>query len=75
MIGEASIDGVFIPYLLIFAVGAFALTQALKWVLRRLRLYRFVWHAGLFDTALFVVVLSLLVAASAPFGISGSMQS
>jgi hypothetical protein len=26
-------------------------------ILQRLQFYRFVWHAGLFDTALYVVIL------------------
>jgi len=66
MIGEANLDGVFIPRLLILGTVAFVLTLGLRWLLRRLRLYRFIWHAGLFDTAMFVVVLA---------GISGSTQS
>jgi protein AaeX len=57
MIGEAVVHGVFIPYLLILTVTAFLVLLPIRWVLRRLQLYRFVWHAGLFDTALFVVIL------------------
>ncbi len=75
MIGEASIDGVFFPPLLMLAIGAFVLTLGLRWLLRRLSLYRFIWHAGLFDTAMFMAVLWLLAAVTAPIGFSGSATS
>jgi len=55
MIGEVNLYGVFLPALLIVATLAFALTLLLKWGLCRLNFYRLVWHAGLFDTGLFVV--------------------
>jgi len=57
MIGEIEIHGVFIPTLLVLGMGAFLLTLSLRVILRRLHFYRFVWHAGLFDTALYVVIL------------------
>ncbi|HEY6642634.1 DUF1656 domain-containing protein [Povalibacter sp.] len=75
MIGESSIAGVFFPPLLMLAIGAFLVTLGLRWLLRRLHLYRFVWHAGLFDTALFVVVLWLMSAATTQVGFSGSAIS
>ena len=70
MIGEISIGGVFVPQLLIIAVTAFFATLVLRVVFRHLRLYRFVWHAGLFDTALFVVIwwlTALLYSADATY--------
>jgi uncharacterized membrane protein YvlD (DUF360 family) len=57
MIGESDIAGVFIPSLLIVALVAFCVTTVVRWAFRQLQLYRFVWHAGLFDVALFVVML------------------
>lgn len=65
MIGEFAIDGVFIPYFLLAAAIACVCTLISRALLRRYRLYRFVWHAGLFDTALFVVMLWLIAAATA----------
>jgi uncharacterized membrane protein YvlD (DUF360 family) len=59
MIGEWEIGGVFVPQLLIVAIVAFVVTLVTRRVFRRLRLYRFVWHAGLFDTALFIIFLWL----------------
>jgi len=66
MIGEVSLDGVFVPPLLLLASGAFALTLALRRVLRRLHAYRYIWHAGLFDVAMFAVALFVLAAATVP---------
>jgi len=57
MIGEIEIHGVFIPTLLVLGIVAFFVRLVLGVILRRLRFYRFVWHAGLFDTALYVVIL------------------
>jgi protein AaeX len=64
MIGEAQIDGVFIPYLLVLTLIAFLALLLVRWVLRRIHFYRFVWHAGLFDTALFVVILWIVARAT-----------
>jgi protein AaeX len=64
MIGEAEIDGVFIPYLLILTLTAFLALLPVRWVLRRVHFYRFVWHAALFDTALFVVILWAVTRAT-----------
>ena len=44
---------------------------ALRAILRRLHFYQFVWHAGLFDTALYVVILWLAALVSMPFHSSG----
>jgi hypothetical protein len=71
MIGEIQIDGVLIPALLVLAVEAFLVLFVLRAILRRLRFYRFVWHAGLFDTALYMVILWLTALVSMPFNSSG----
>ena len=71
MIGEAEIDGVFIPTLFVLGVGAFFITIVLRVILRRLHFYRFVWHAGLFDTALYVVILWVAALVTLPANSSG----
>jgi hypothetical protein len=68
MIGETEFGGVFIPNLLILAVVAFLALLATRWALRRIGFYRFVWHAGLFDTALFVVILWMVARATMRIG-------
>jgi protein AaeX len=66
MIGETEFHGVFIPNLLILAAAAFLVNLALRAILQRLHFYRFVWHAGLFDTALYVVVLWVAALLTTP---------
>jgi uncharacterized membrane protein YvlD (DUF360 family) len=70
MIGETQFHGVFIPSLLLLATAAFLVNLALRAILQRLHFYRFVWHAGLFDTALYVVVLwvAALLTTNDSFG-------
>jgi hypothetical protein len=71
MIGEIQLDGVLIPALLVLSVGAFLVLIVLRAILRRLHFYRVVWHAGLFDTALYVVILWLTTLVSMTFHSSG----
>jgi hypothetical protein len=71
MIGEFDVDGVFVPSLLVAAVIAFFLTSVVRWCLRRWHVYRFVWHAGLFDVALFVVLLWVTSIVTAMWNIPG----
>ena len=66
MIGEIEIHGVFIPTLLVLGIGAFIVTLVLRVILQRLNFYRFVWHAGLFDTALYVVILWAVALVTLP---------
>jgi protein AaeX len=71
MIGELNIGGVFVPYLLLLAVLAFVLSVCVRRVLREWHFYRFVWHAGLFDVSLFVVLLwlvGMITAVLVPYG-------
>jgi protein AaeX len=69
MIGETGFEGVFIPNLLILAVAAFLVNLSLRVILQRVHFYRFVWHAGLFDTALYLVVLWVLAFLTRPKGL------
>ena len=71
MIGELDIGGVFVPSLLVAAMIAFCLSTVVRLGLRRLQLYRFVWHAGLFDVALFVVLLWVTAVVTATWNIPG----
>ncbi len=58
---EINFFGVFFPTLLALAVVAFGLKELCCRLLLRLGAYRFVWHRPLFDTALFVLLLSGIV--------------
>jgi hypothetical protein len=71
VIGEMEFHGVFIPTLLVLGIGAFFITTVLRVILRRIHFYRFVWHAGLFDTALYVVILWIAALATLSANSSG----
>ena len=57
MFGDFNLFGVFVPRILILALVAYVLNLVLRRVLARLGVYRLIWHPGLFDLALFVLVL------------------
>ena len=56
MIGEVEIGGVFIPVVLVSGVAGFIVSLMLRRVLRTVRAYTYIWHAGLFDVAMFVAL-------------------
>ncbi|WP_213774038.1 DUF1656 domain-containing protein [Bradyrhizobium sp. dw_78] len=64
MIREINIGGVLFAPMLGYALVAALIWYALRYLLMRWRLYRFVWHPPLFNTALYVILLSVLVVAT-----------
>jgi hypothetical protein len=54
MIGEFEFGGVFIPVALASGLAGFALSLLVRRILRATGAYRVIWHAGLFDVAMFV---------------------
>jgi hypothetical protein len=66
MIGELSLYGVFVPALLVWSVLAVLATMVLRAILRWIGFYRIVWHAALFDVAVFVILLGGVIALAAP---------
>ena len=64
MIKEIAIDGVYLPPLLGYLAGTGVGWYALRWLLTRLGVYRFIWHPPLFNTALYVILLSAFVATT-----------
>lgn len=63
MIHEIDLYGVLVPPMLLWVSVAIALTGVLCHLMGRFGLYRFVWHAPLFDLALLVIVTGCIVAA------------
>jgi hypothetical protein len=57
MIGEANLDGLYLPWLLLLAGLALLAQWAARRVLASLGVYRWVWHPALFDAALYVLLL------------------
>ncbi|SFJ61939.1 Protein of unknown function [Sphingomonas sp. NFR04] len=68
MTGEISIDGVFVPTLLVLGVIAMLLTMALSRLLNAFGLYRFVAYRALVDLCLFILLLGLLAWATPSIG-------
>ncbi|HEU4698775.1 MAG TPA: DUF1656 domain-containing protein [Gemmatimonadales bacterium] len=61
MTGDISLFGVFVPALLVAALGAAVAQFVLRRVLARVGFYRHVWHRTLVDVALYIILLGLLV--------------
>ncbi len=65
-IGEIDIYGVYLSTLLASACVAYFLQLAIKRLLGISGFYNLVWHRALFDIALFVIIIGLLLAAAEP---------
>jgi hypothetical protein len=63
MTGEIDLNGVFLSSVLVSALIALAASFVLRRVLAWIGAYRFVWHPALFDTAVFVILWAVVVAA------------
>jgi protein AaeX len=62
--GEIDAFGVFMPIALVTGVSAFIAVFVLRRMLRLVNAYAFIWHAGLFDVAMFVVLWWLFACAA-----------
>jgi hypothetical protein len=69
MIGEISVDGVYIPALLVFACAAVMLTGLLSRLLSLVGFYRLVVYRPMTDIALFLLVLGAIVRFTERFGL------
>ncbi|MCQ4161081.1 DUF1656 domain-containing protein [Roseomonas sp. GC11] len=62
MIAEIDLYGIYLPALLVWAVLALPVVALLRRLLQAAGAYRLVWHAPLFDFALFLLVLGGVAA-------------
>jgi hypothetical protein len=67
MIGEFDLHGIFLPALLVWAVIAVGASFFLRWVMTLTGFYRLVWHRGLFDLAVIVILWAVVAAVFDPF--------
>ena len=58
------IYGVLVPALLAWIIVAYVLSAILRRLMQRFDLYRLVWHRALFDFAIFVCLLGVVVYLS-----------
>jgi hypothetical protein len=64
MIGEASFYGLYLPWLMVLALGALLALWAVRRLLAAVGAYRWVWHPALFDMALYLLLLYALSRAT-----------
>jgi len=69
MIGEISVDGVYIPALLVFACAAVVFAGLLSRLLSLVGFYRLVVYRPVTDIALFFLILSAIVWFTQRFGL------
>jgi hypothetical protein len=69
MIGEVSIDGVYIPSLLLLVLAAVALTALLSRLLSVVGFSRLMVHRPLTDIALFLLLLAAIVWLTERWGL------
>jgi hypothetical protein len=69
MIGEISVDGVYIPTLLVFVCAAVMLAGLLSRLLSLVGLYRLVVYRPMTDVALFFLVLAAIVWFTERYGL------
>ncbi len=61
MLSEAHFGGVLFAPIMVYAIAALPITLLLRMVMWQVGFMRLVWHLALFEVALYLCVLSLLV--------------
>jgi hypothetical protein len=64
VIAEIPVGGVFVPVAAVTGAAAFGLHLVAHALARRAGLYRLVWHPGLFDLAVFILLWAAVSALS-----------
>ena len=67
MIGEARFYGLYLPWIMVLALGALLALWAVRRLLAATGAYRWVWHPALFDMALYLLLLYALSRVSSYF--------
>jgi hypothetical protein len=63
MLSEVDVGGIYVAPIVVYAVVTIPLFLILRWVLGHLGVLRTVWHPALFELAVYVTLLSLLILA------------
>lgn len=69
MIGEVSVDGVYIPSLLVLVCAAVILTVQMSRLLALVGFYRLVVYRPVTDIAIFLLLLAVIVWLTARWGL------
>ena len=63
MLSEVDVGGIYVAPIVVFAVVTIPLFLIFRWALGHLGVLRAVWHPALFELAVYVTLLSLLILA------------
>ena len=69
MIGEFDIAGVFVPSIVIWTLVAMLIGVFVRRILAATGFYLLVWHRGLFDLALFFILLGAVAFTANRYGL------
>ncbi|NRB54940.1 MAG: DUF1656 domain-containing protein [Salinicola sp.] len=61
MLSEVAVAGIYLPPLFVYALIVVPLFLGMRFLMGRSGLLRWIWHPGLFEFAISVCLLSLLV--------------
>jgi len=61
MITELNIAGIYMAPIVVYVIVTLPIFLVLRTILARLGFWRLVWHPALFETALYLSILSLLI--------------
>jgi len=61
MITELNVAGIYMAPIVLYAIVTLPIFLVLRTILARLGFWRLVWHPALFETALYLSILSLLI--------------
>jgi len=61
MMTELNIAGIYVAPIVLYAIVALPIFLVLRVILARIGFWRIVWHPALFETALYLSILSLLI--------------
>ena len=74
MIGEFDIGGVFVPSAAVWGATAIVIGLFLRRLLNIVGVYRLVWHRGLFDIAMLVILWGTVTYFATLYGVSDAMN-
>jgi len=61
MITELNIAGIYMAPIVVYVIVTLPIFLVLRTILARVGFWRLVWHPALFETALYLSILSLLI--------------
>lgn len=61
MLSEVSIAGIYVPPLLLYLIAAIPIFAGLRLLLTRASAERFIWHPALFEFAILLAIIALLI--------------